>query len=159
SLGNYVGVGEPAYEMFAKTMSIPDDLMREWFELLTDRSAEEIAALTDAKKTHPMDAKKTLGKDIVGFYHGAAGAEQAAEEWARRFQQRQDRADIRAQPISRGELVGGQVPICKLLVLLGMAKSNNEARRLVEGGAVSIGPERTKVSDPKANIAVSDGLI
>jgi tyrosyl-tRNA synthetase len=159
SLDNYIGVGEPPYEMFAKIMSIPDDLMREWFELLTDRTGEEIARLTDAAKTHPMEAKKTLGKDIVGFYHGAAGAEAAAAEWAKRFSQRQDPTDIPEQPIPRSELVDGQMPICKLLVLLGMAKSNNEARRLVEGGAVSIGPERTKVSDPKANIAVRDGLI
>src|SRR5947209_5177091 len=62
SLGNYIGVGEPAYEMFARTMSIPDDLMREWFELLTDCSAEEIASLIAA---NPMQAKKTLGQDIV----------------------------------------------------------------------------------------------
>src|SRR5262249_37903195 len=83
SLGNYVGVGESAYDQFAKVMSIPDDLMREWFELLTDRPAEEIAQLTDSQATHPMEAKKTLGKDIVAFYHGAAAEAQA--EWQRRF--------------------------------------------------------------------------
>src|SRR6202040_2015346 len=66
SLGNYVGVGEPAYEQFAKTMSIPDALMREWFELLTDRSESEIATLL----LQPMPAKKQLGKDIVSFYYG-----------------------------------------------------------------------------------------
>src|SRR5262249_25835237 len=65
SLGNYIGVGEPAYEQFAKTMSIPDHLMKQWFELLTDRPADEIARLTDPKVTHPMDAKKALGRDIV----------------------------------------------------------------------------------------------
>src|SRR5438876_8891946 len=68
SLGNYIGVAEPAYDMFAKTMSIPDDLLREWFELLTDRSAAEIAKLIDAEQTHPKQAKETLGKDIVTFY-------------------------------------------------------------------------------------------
>src|SRR6266702_1757486 len=61
SLGNYIGVGESAYEQFAKTMSIPDMLMQEWFELLTDRLAEEIASLTAPAKTHPMKAKETLG--------------------------------------------------------------------------------------------------
>src|SRR4029077_6408254 len=64
SLGNYIGVAEGAYDMFAKVMSIPDDLMREWLELLTDRSAEEIARLTDPQLTHPMPAKKTPGPDI-----------------------------------------------------------------------------------------------
>src|SRR5271155_3181360 len=66
SLGNYIGVGEPAYEQFAKVMSIPDDLMRSWFELLTDRPKEEIDRLLAG---HPMEAKKTLGRDIVTFYH------------------------------------------------------------------------------------------
>src|SRR5262249_9791945 len=66
SLGNYIGVGESAYEMFAKVMSIPDALLREWFELLTDRPLEEISRLLG----DPMSAKKTLGKDIVRFYHG-----------------------------------------------------------------------------------------
>src|SRR5437899_1814611 len=59
-MGNYIGVGESAYDRFAKTMSIPDELLREWFELLTDRSAEEIAALTNPAKTHPMQAKETI---------------------------------------------------------------------------------------------------
>src|SRR5262245_33155689 len=63
SLGNYIGVGEPAQSQFDKTMSIPDPLMREWFELLTDRSPEEVAALTDPQVTHPMAAKKLLGGD------------------------------------------------------------------------------------------------
>src|SRR5206468_8477009 len=90
SLGNYIGVGEPAYEMFAKTMSIPDDLMREWFELLTNRPAEEIARLTDGQKTHPKQAKETLGKDIVSFYHGDQAAGEAAAEWERIVSQGQD---------------------------------------------------------------------
>src|SRR6266404_5148573 len=58
SLGNYIGVGESAYDQFAKTMSIPDDLLGEWFKLLTDRPAEEIARLTNANTTHPRQAKE-----------------------------------------------------------------------------------------------------
>src|SRR5262249_43913885 len=61
SLGNYIGVGEPADEQFGKTMSVPDALMRQWFELLTDRTAEEIATLTDPNRTHPRQAKEILG--------------------------------------------------------------------------------------------------
>ena len=75
-------------------MSIPDDLMREWFELLTDRPAEEIARLTDPAQTHPMEAKKTLGKDIVRFYHGEAAAEAAAPNGCKRFAKRQDPTEI-----------------------------------------------------------------
>jgi tyrosyl-tRNA synthetase len=159
SLGNYIGVGEEAYEMFAKAMSIPDDLMREWFELLTDRPADEIARLTNVGDIHPMIAKQTLGKDIVGFYHGAGKADEAAEEWKRRFSQRQDPSDIAEAPLPHGELKDGRLGICKLLVGLGLAKSTNEARRHVEGGAVTLGPDREKVTDWKAEVPVTDGLI
>src|SRR5438270_8131545 len=72
SLGNYIGVAEPAYDMFAKTMSVPDDLLREWLELLTDRSPEEITKLLSG---NPMEAKKTLGKDIANSYYGQEAAE------------------------------------------------------------------------------------
>ena len=74
SLGNYVGVGDTPTNMFGKTMSIPDTLLREWFELLTDRSEEEIARLTDAALINPRDAKEVLGKDIVTFYYGTETA-------------------------------------------------------------------------------------
>jgi tyrosyl-tRNA synthetase len=155
SLGNYVGVGEPAYEQFAKTMSIPDTLLREWFELLTDRPADEIAALC----LQPMAAKKQLGKDIASFYYGATAADEAEAEWTRRFSQHQDPTDIPIVQIAASELVDGKVGIAKLLVSLGLAKSGNEARRAVEGGGVTVGPNREKIADPKAMIAVHDGLI
>jgi tyrosyl-tRNA synthetase len=156
SLGNYIGVAEPAYDMLAKTMSIPDDLLREWFELLTDRSADEIRTLLAG---NPMEAKKTLGKDIASFYYGQQAAEAAADEWSRRFSQRQDPTEIREVPIPAAELSDGKIWICKLLVALGLTKSNNEARRLVQQGGVTFGPDREKVTDPTANIAVTDGLI
>src|SRR5207248_1109627 len=91
SLGNYVGVGEPAKEQFAKTMSIPDDLMPEWFTLLTDRPQGEAKRLIEES---PMAAKKTLGRDIVTFYHGQDAAAQAQAEWEKQFSQRQDPTDI-----------------------------------------------------------------
>src|SRR5438309_8738078 len=138
SLGNYIGVGEPAFDQFTKVMKIPDDLMREWFELLTDRSTDEISSLIAA---NPMQAKKTLGQDIVRFYYGAQATSEAAEEWKRRFSEDQDPTDIREVEIPVVELKDGEIWICKLLVLAGLAKSNNEARRHVEGGAVTIGTD------------------
>ena len=81
SLGNYIGVGEPAYDQFAKTMSIPDTLMNEWFTLLTDRSAEEIARLTDPQATHPRQAKLVLAGDIVSLLSRRGGGAEAAAEW------------------------------------------------------------------------------
>jgi tyrosyl-tRNA synthetase len=159
SLGNYIGVGETAYDQLAKVMSIPDDLMREWFELLTDRSPEEIKRLCHAETTHPRQAKETLGRDIVSFYYGVEAAEKAAAEWRHRFSERKDPTDIPGKPIPRSELVDGQLPAFKLLVLCGLAKSNNEARRHIQAGAMTIGEDRQKVTDPVANVSVTDGLI
>ena len=159
SLGNYIGVGEPAQVQFDKTMSIADELMREWFELLTDRPPEEIARLTNADTIHPMEAKKMLAADIVAFYYGADAAAAARAEWERRFSGRQDPSEIPEVSIPAVELADGKLLILKLLTLTRLAKSNNEARRLVEGGGVTIGPDREKVTDPKARVTVTDGLV
>jgi tyrosyl-tRNA synthetase len=159
SLGNYVGVGEAAYDQFAKTMSIPDTLMKEWFTLLTDRSADEIARLSDPQATHPRQAKEVLGKDIVTFYHGEAAATAAAEEWRKRFSQKQDPTEIPEERIAVASLTDGKMPMAKLLVALKLATSNNEARRLIQGGGVTIGPDREKINDVNGVIAVADGLI
>jgi tyrosyl-tRNA synthetase len=159
SLGNYIGVGEPAYDQFAKTMSIPDTLMNEWFTLLTDRSAEEIARLADPQTTHPRQAKEILGKDIVTFYHGEKEATAAAEEWRKRFSQKQDPTDIPEERLAADSLVDGKIPVAKLLVALKLAPSNNEARRLIQGGGVTMGPDREKITDVNASITVTSGLI
>jgi tyrosyl-tRNA synthetase len=159
SLNNYIGVGEPAYEQFAKVMSIPDALMHQWFTLLTDQPAEEVARLTDPRATHPMDAKKTLGRDVVACYHGAAAAEAAQREWEQRFSQRQDPTDIPEVAVPAAGLAEGKLPVSRLLVQLDLAKSNNDARRLVQGGGVTIGPDRDKVTDPNLSVAVTPGLI
>jgi tyrosyl-tRNA synthetase len=160
SLGNYVGVGESAYDMFAKVMSIPDDLLSEWFDLLTDRPAAEISALV----ANPMPAKKQLGKDIITFYHGSVAADEAEAEWVRRFSERKDATDIPEIKISVSETISlgdatGLRPICKLLVETGLAKGTNDARRLIQGGGVNFGPNREKVTDPNFLLAVEDGLV
>ncbi len=159
SLGNYIGVGEPAYDQFAKTMSIPDDLMHEWFTLLTDRSSEEIARLIDPQATHPRQAKEALGRDIVTFYHGEPAAGAAAEEWRKRFSQKQDPTDIPEAVVPAASLTDGKIAVSKLLVALKLAPSNNEARRLIQGGGVTLGPDREKVTDVNAVVLVTSGLI
>jgi tyrosyl-tRNA synthetase len=159
SLGNYVGVGEPAQEQFDKTMSIPDTLMPQWFELLTDRSPEEIARLTNGETTHPMEAKKMLAADIVAFYYGSGAALAARQEWESHFSLKHDPKEIPDVIVPASEVVDGKIWICKLLVLLKLAETNSEGRRAVEGGAVTIGPNREHVNDAKAHVAVSDGLI
>jgi tyrosyl-tRNA synthetase len=146
-------------------MSIPDELMSEWFQLLTDRPREDIRKLTgedvESGNTiiHPMEAKKTLARDIVAFYHGKDGAIAAQAEWVKQFSQKKDPDDVQVANVPQAELVHGQIGIVKLLVVIGLAKSNNEARQKVTEGAVSSGPDRSKVTDPKAMIAVSEGLV
>ncbi len=130
-----------------------------WFELLTGRPAEEVARLTNPELGNPRDAKITLGKDIVSFYYGAQAADEAANEWRRRNTEKQDPTEIPEViiPLSEGE--NGQIWIIKLLKLVNFASGTNEARRHIQQGAVTIGPNREKISDEKANVKLEDGLI
>jgi tyrosyl-tRNA synthetase len=158
SLGNYIGVGEPAQEQFDKTMSISDEIMPEWLTLLTDLPADFVAS-----PMHPMEKKKALAAAIVSFYHGPDAACPARAEWERRFSHRQDPTDIEERTVARAELTDGRIGIVRLLVLTGLVQSNNEARRLFgqkdKKSGVNIGPDRTPIEDPTAQVEVTDGLI
>lgn len=156
SVGNYIGLNEPAKEQFGKTLSIPDHLMKEWFELLTDRPTDDIARLLAG---HPMEAKKTLAADIVTFYHGPEAAASARKNWDTQFSAKKDPENIDEVSISASEIQNGEMPAVKLIVLSGLCKSNGEARSKITEGAFNYGPDRTKVTDVKANVAVADGLI
>lgn len=158
SLGNYVGVGESAKEQFGKTMSIPDSIMQEWFELLTDKPSAEISALIGS---NPMEAKKQLGMEIVRYYYGPETAAKARADWQREISGKQDPEDIPEAVISRAvvQFKDGKAGVLRVVVAAGLAKSNSEARQKVTEGAVNIGPDRTKITDPKAEIELADGLI
>ena len=133
SKGNYIGVTESPQDVFGKVMSIPDTLMENYFTLLTLLPKEQIAAMTDPARTHPREAKATLGKMIVAQYHGAAAGEEAAAEFDRIFKEKQapsEMPDI-AVPAAGMNLV-------ELIVSCGFAKSKGEARRLIEQKAVSL---------------------
>ncbi|MBY0514362.1 MAG: tyrosine--tRNA ligase [Gemmataceae bacterium] len=158
SVGNYVGLNEPAKEQFGKTMRIPDGLMRQWFTLLTDRPEAEIAA---AVAGHPNEAKKLLAGDVVRTYHGADAAAQVLADWNKQFGGggKQDPDHIDEVTIPAAELPGGEMPAVKLMVLAKLVASNGEARRKIEEGAFNYGPDRTKVADVKATVPVSDGLV
>lgn len=154
SVGNYIGVGEPAKEQFGKTMRIPDELMREWFTLLTDISQDEIAGILAGK---PNEAKKRLGSEIVRFYHGEPGVEQVLAEWRKQFEEKGDPEQI--PDVAIADVVDGQVGAMKLIVAAGFCKSNNEARQKIKEGAFNYGPDRTKPADEKATVPVTDGLV
>jgi len=138
SLGNYIGITEPARDMFGKAMSIPDELMWDYFQLTVGMSPSEVEALRRRVangELHPRDAKELLAKKIVELYHGAATAEREAEEFRARFTLRRfpdDTAD-------RFELPLTEAPnLIKLLTATHAATSAREAQRLVQQGGVRV---------------------
>jgi tyrosyl-tRNA synthetase len=156
SVGNYVGVGEPAKEQFGKTMSIPDTLLGEWFSLLTDRSPSEVAALVGG---HPMEAKKTLAADVVTFYYGADAAVQARNDFVKQHTEKKDPDVIDEVTVPAAELADGRMEANKLLMAVGLAKSGNEAKQKIKEGAFNYGPDRAKPADVRELIPVESGLV
>jgi tyrosyl-tRNA synthetase len=157
--GNYIGLNEPGKEQFGKTMRIPDELLKEWFTLLTDRPASEIDQIVQG---HPNEAKKLLAADIVTFYHGSESAQQVRSDWDKQFAAgpKQDPDQIDEITLSPEVLAGSsKVGIMKLLVGAGLVKSNGEARQKINEGAVNFGPDRTKVTDAKLELDLSEGVI
>ena len=152
SLGNYIGVAESAEAQFGKVMSLPDEPMRPYFTLLTDVPLAEVDRLL-AQGVNPRDAKEVLGKAIVAQYHGPEAAEAAADAFRRRSQ------GIDPEVIPEANVPPGPITAPRLLVLLGFESSTSNARRTIEGGGFSIGPDRTVIIDPNATIDVADGLI
>ena len=153
SYGNYVGITEPAKEMFGKIMSIPDKLMEMYFELLTDVSGSEIKRIL--KEFHPKEAKKLLGRKIVTMYHNESDANYAEEEFERVFVRKELPEDIPVAKIKKNELTNGKIWVVKLLVLSGLAKSKNEANRLIVQKAVIIAGKT--IDNPNLDISLQNG--
>ncbi len=156
SLGNYIGITESTKEMFGKAMSIPDNLMRKYFELTTDLSLDAINKLLDVH-THPRTAKVSLAKAIVRRYHGDKEADSAAEEFDRIFKNRELPDEIPETRIPAKELTDGKIWIVKLVTLCGFASTNSEARRLVIQGGITINNE--SINDPALNIEIKPDMI
>jgi len=137
SLGNYIGITEPAKEIFGKVMSIPDDLIIRYFKLATDLEVEEIEAiergLTEGD-LHPGETKRRLAREIVALYYGEEAARLAEEEFNRIFRQKELPLEIPEFSLPSQD----KIWVAKLLVEVGFASSNSEARRLVEQGAVKL---------------------
>ena len=158
SLGNYIGVAEGAESQFGKIMSIPDEPMRQYFTLLTELPLTEVDRLL-GPGVNPRDAKEALGKAIVAQYHGAEAAERAAAEFRHRASGR-DPDEISIVTLAAAKLdAEGRIPAFILLKELGLESSTSNARRVIEQGGVTIGPDREGIADPKALVHVRDGLI
>ncbi len=163
SLGNYVGITESNREIFGKIMSIPDDVIAQFFELATDLSTEE---LVDIKRqlqdpsVNPMGLKKSLGEKIVDMYHPKGSGRSAREEFERVFSQKQLPDDI--PELSAGQLSGlglrpDAVYLVGLITKTGMAKSNSEARQLIQAGGVYL--DDVKIGDPAFEFSVKGEMI
>jgi tyrosyl-tRNA synthetase len=131
SYGNYVAVNDTPGDIFGKIMSIPDKLIVRYYELLTDASPEEIAAVKSGT-VHPMEAKKRLARMIVAEYHDEKAAEAARDYFESKFQRREVPRDI---PVFK---LGQPLWICELMKQLRFAPSTSEARRLLGQGAVRV---------------------
>jgi tyrosyl-tRNA synthetase len=152
SKGNYVGVTDPPNDMFGKIMSISDEMMENYFTLLTDFPAKKITELTDSSKTHPKDAKVLLGKTIVTQFYNEATAQLAAAEFERVFAQKQLPDDI-----PEFELPAEPVSVKQLLLACKLVETGGEAKRMCSQSAVTI--DGQKIADPNAEITPKDGTV
>ncbi|HKY45554.1 MAG TPA: tyrosine--tRNA ligase [Pyrinomonadaceae bacterium] len=145
SLGNYIGINEPPQEIFGKVMSISDELMWRYYELCTDRTVSEIAALRESANggnSNPRDIKANLAKLIVRDFYSEADARKAEEEFTAMFRNKQTPGDVEER-----ELSSGVWKLPRLLVELALVPSMAEARRLIEQGGVYVEGERRTQSD------------
>ena len=156
SLGNYIGVTDPPEEMFGKCMSIPDDLVPTYWELLTDIPDADVAELRRGlanDEVNPMQAKKRLAGNIVTVFHGEEAAFAATAHFERVVQRKELPDEIPSLAVE--DL--GRVNMVRLLVVAGLVGSNGEARRLIQQGAVSI--DDARVSMDAIEIAIAPGAI
>lgn len=146
SLGNYVSIVDAPNDMFGKTMSIPDELIGNWFELCTDLPVAEFKALLEPGK-NPRDAKVRLAKEIVALYHSVEAADEAERYFVETFSQRKQPVEAEVAVIPADQIVEGTVSLPSLIAAFGLAKSNSAARQLMEAGAVSL--DADKATDPR----------
>jgi len=154
SYGNYVGITESASVMFGKLMSISDDLMWRYYELLTDLSMGEIDTLRRqvlSGQKHPMETKKELTRKIIADFHSAAEAREADENWTRQFQRDEvpeniEEVSLRAAEFGAAGSSDGRaaIKLDKLLVQSGLAASATDAQRKIKAGSVRVDGQQTR---------------
>ncbi len=157
SLGNYIGITEPPQEMFGKLMSISDELMWRYYELLSDLSPSQIEQLKDKVskgELHPKEAKKKLAIEIVTRFHSEQVAKEAAEEFERVFKKKELPEDIEEVVVKWEQ---ERIWLPKLLQLAGLTKTTSEAKRILQQGGVKINME--KISNPNAELDKGEYII
>ena len=151
SKNNYIGVTDEPNDMFGKVMSISDEMMENYFTLLTDLPAEEMANLIDPSKTHPKKAKVLLGKSIVNQFYDEAAADSAAAEFYKVFAQGRLPDDI-----PEFTLPAEVISVKQLLLACQLVETGGEAKRMCVQSAVSI--DEKKITDPNAQVAPANGM-
>ncbi len=157
SLGNYIAITDTPDEMYGKTLSIPDSLIYDYFVLTTNVQESDLKNIKkelESKSVNPRDLKRKLAREIVTLYHSHEAAVQAEENFDRVFIRKEVPEEIEEVTLTNS---GSQLTVFQLLVNIGAAKSNNEARRLVNQGGVVI--DGSKVVDPNTPVNLSAPLI
>lgn len=151
SLGNFIGIMESPREQFGKTMSIPDELIWKYFELVTDLPIEDITVMKKSIEQggNPRDAKIRLGKEIVSLYHSTEAANTAEREFVEMFANKG-----RPDEVERKSIEKKKWKVIDLLLDLGTVESKGEARRMIEGGGVKI--DDRKVENIEETFTPSD---
>ncbi|HSY63494.1 MAG TPA: tyrosine--tRNA ligase [Terriglobales bacterium] len=160
SLGNAIGIHEPPLEMYGKIMSISDEIMWRYYELLTDVSMSDIEKMK--RDSHPMQAKKDLAHRIVADFHSTEAATKAGEDWAKQFQKNEVPESAEEVPISIGEIEASRdqqsrvlIRLDRILVRCGLADSTTDATRKLKQGSVKIDNEVT--TDPRMVLVIPGG--
>ena len=151
SLNNYIGIDEAPNEMFGKVMSISDELMWEYFELLTDAAPSEIEAMR-ASGENPRNLKVNLAKLIIKDFHSPAAADAAEADFVARFVKKEVPDEIEERSVA-----AGSYNLADLIAQLDLAASKKEAKRLIEQGGVKLNGE--KVSNPGAEVEVGEQIL
>jgi tyrosyl-tRNA synthetase len=156
SYGNYIGIDEPAGEMFGKVMSISDELMWRYYELLTDLSPSEISNLRSqiANGENPRNIKVQLAKSIIKDFHLQADADAAEDEFNRRFVRKEIPDEIDEKAID-----AGSYKLADLLAETGLAASKGEAKRLIEQGGVRVNGEKASAASAEIEIISGDSIV
>ena len=154
SLDNYIGVTDLPGDIFGKAMSVSDELMWRYFDLVLCLDSEEIGYL---KSLHPREAKDELGRRLVGRYYDEDSAKDASAEFARVFSEKKVPTEMQEVELRADQLVDGRIGILNLVSISGLAASNSEARRLVQQRAVRIDDEL--ISDPRFEVIPVDGSV
>ena len=154
SYGNYIGINEAPDDIYGKVMSVSDAMMWRYYELLTDLTMPEVAALkaeVESGAKHPRDVKSDLAKKLVADFHSQSAANQAEAEFTRRFREHQTPTDIETRAIQLSEPT---IKLLDLLVQTELAPSKAEARRLIAQGGVKLNGE--KVGDAMAQLNATE---